>query len=195
MSALKSRGDGLHRAAQGRPERLAPALATGCSSFQVFSLFLAAPVLSGRGAGAAPCLPSLGFSRRWPRFLQSSGSGREHRLCSCAEAGGIFPDWGSNPCPLHGQAEPRPLGHRGVLLRPLQSWRISLVPLSAGSTGYRKKASLSFPKDDIILQYGNAFLNQAVPHGDSGTFYATHPILPSPPPQPPSPRQRCFAAP
>ena len=106
VSALKSRGDGLHRAAQGRPERLAPALATGCSSFQVFSLFLAAPVLSGRGAGAAPCLPSLGFSRRWPRFLQSSGSGREHRLCSCAEAGGIFPDRGSNPCPPHGQAEP-----------------------------------------------------------------------------------------
>ena len=34
-----------------------------------------------------------------------------HRL-SCTMACGIFPDQGSNPCPLHGQADSLPLSHQ-----------------------------------------------------------------------------------
>ena len=35
-----------------------------------------------------------------------------HRL-SCSAARGIFPDRGSNPCPLHWQADLQPLHHQG----------------------------------------------------------------------------------
>ena len=38
------------------------------------------------------------------------------RLSSCGSATcGIFPDQGSNPCPLHWQADSQPLRHRGSL--------------------------------------------------------------------------------
>ena len=32
---------------------------------------------------------------------------------SCSAAGGIFPDQGSNPCPLHWQADSQPLHQQG----------------------------------------------------------------------------------
>ena len=32
---------------------------------------------------------------------------------SCSAACGIFPDQGSNPCPLHWQADSQPLRHQG----------------------------------------------------------------------------------
>ena len=32
---------------------------------------------------------------------------------SCSAACGIFPDQGSNPCPLHRQADSQPLRHQG----------------------------------------------------------------------------------
>ena len=32
---------------------------------------------------------------------------------SCSTACGIFPDQGSNPCPLHQQADSQPLRHQG----------------------------------------------------------------------------------
>ena len=46
------------------------------------------------------------------RGLQSAGSVVAHRL-SCFMACGIFPDQGSNPCPLHWQADSYPLRHKG----------------------------------------------------------------------------------
>ena len=50
--------------------------------------------------------------------LRSTGSRRAgsvivaHRP-SCSAACGIFPDQGSNPCPLHWQADSQPLRHQG----------------------------------------------------------------------------------
>ena len=35
------------------------------------------------------------------------------RANCCSAAGGIFPDQGSNPCPLHWQADSQPLRHQG----------------------------------------------------------------------------------
>ena len=35
------------------------------------------------------------------------------RGLSCPEVGGIFPDQGSNPCPLHWQVDCQPLDHQG----------------------------------------------------------------------------------
>ena len=71
-----------------------------------------------------------GFSLQWLLLLQSMGSRRAgsvvvalglqstgsvvvvHGL-SCSAACGILPDQGSNPCPLHWQADSQPLCHQG----------------------------------------------------------------------------------
>ena len=46
---------------------------------------------------------------------------------SCSAACGIFPDQGSNPCPLHWQADSQPLRHQGspktILREKKRSWR------------------------------------------------------------------------
>ena len=72
-------------------------------------------VLASRGFSSLQC---VGFSLWWLLLLQSTGSRRAgfgscgtrasvvvvHRL-SCSKACGIFPDQGSNLCPLHWQAD------------------------------------------------------------------------------------------
>ena len=45
--------------------------------------------------------------------LQSIGSVIVAHGLSCSVACGIFPDQGSNPCPLHRQADSQPLRHQG----------------------------------------------------------------------------------
>ena len=66
-------------------------------------------VAVSRGCSSLWC---VGFSLQWLLLLQSMGSRRagfsscgsralERRLSSCSAACGIFPDEGSNPCPLH----------------------------------------------------------------------------------------------
>ena len=50
--------------------------------------------------------------------LRSTGSRRAGSVIvahepSCSAACGIFPDQGSNPCPLHWQADSEPLRHQG----------------------------------------------------------------------------------
>ena len=47
------------------------------------------------------------------RGLQSTGSVAVAHGLSCSAACGIFPDQGSNPCPLHWQADCQPLRHQG----------------------------------------------------------------------------------
>ena len=51
-------------------------------------------------------------------LLRSTGSRRTGSVIvahgpSCSTACGIFPDQGSNPCPLHWQADSQPLCHQG----------------------------------------------------------------------------------
>ena len=58
----------------------------------------------------------LSLSR--PLLLRSTGSRRAGSVIvahgpSCSAAGGILPDQGSNPCPLHWQADSQPLRHQG----------------------------------------------------------------------------------
>ena len=45
--------------------------------------------------------------------LQSTGSVVVAPRLSCSAACGILPDQGSNPCPLHWQADSQPLRHQG----------------------------------------------------------------------------------
>ena len=64
-------------------------------------------------SGGYSSLRCAGFSLRWRLLLWSTGSrhvgfsscGAQLRWLSCSAACGIFPDQGSNPCPLHWQAD------------------------------------------------------------------------------------------
>ena len=59
-----------------------------------------------------------GLSLSWPLLLRSTGSRRAGSVVvahgpSCTAACGIFPDQGSNPCPLYWQTNSQPLRHQG----------------------------------------------------------------------------------
>ena len=59
-----------------------------------------------------------GLSLSWPLLLRSTSSRCAGSVVvahgpSCSTARGIFPDQGSNPCPLHQQADSQPLRHQG----------------------------------------------------------------------------------
>ena len=78
---------------------------------RAFSTFSAA---SG-GHSSSRC---AGLSLSRPLLLRSTGSRRTGSVVvahgpSCSVACGIFPDQGSNPCPLHWQADSQPLSHQG----------------------------------------------------------------------------------
>ena len=72
-------------------------------------------VVASGGHSSSRC---TGLSLSRPLLLRSTGSRRAgsvivaHGL-SCSAACGIFPDQGSNPCPLHWQADSQPLRHQG----------------------------------------------------------------------------------
>ena len=72
-------------------------------------------VVASGGHSASRC---AGLSLSWPLLLRSTGSRCAgsvivaHRP-SCSVACGILPDQGSNPCPLHWQADSQPLRHQG----------------------------------------------------------------------------------
>ena len=59
-----------------------------------------------------------GLPSSQPLLLRSTGSRRAGSVIvahgpSCSAACGILPDQGSNPCPLHRQADSQPLRHQG----------------------------------------------------------------------------------
>ena len=73
-----------------------------------------------------------GLSLSQPLLLRSTGSRRAGSVVvahgpSCSAACGIFPDQGSNPCPLHWQADSQPLRHQGS---PSFFLEISLLSVS-----------------------------------------------------------------
>ena len=72
-------------------------------------------VAASRGHSSSRC---AGLSLSRPLFLRSTGSRRAGSVVvahgpSCSAACGIFPDQGSNLCPLHRQADSQPLRHQG----------------------------------------------------------------------------------
>ena len=76
-------------------------------------------------SGGHSSMQCAGLSLSWPLLLRSTGSRRAgsvtvaHRPSRSA-ACGIFPDQGSNPCPLHWQADSQPLHHQGSPLVSLK---------------------------------------------------------------------------
>ena len=68
-----------------------------------------------------------GLSLSWPLLLRSTGSRRAGSAIvahgpSCSAACGIFPDQGSNPCPLNWQADSQPLRHQGSPYHGFLMW-------------------------------------------------------------------------
>ena len=73
------------------------------------------PVVASGGHSSSRC---AGLSPSRPLPLRSTGSRRAGSAIvahgrSCSVACGIFPDQGSNPCPLHWHADSQPLRHQG----------------------------------------------------------------------------------
>ena len=73
------------------------------------------PVAASGGHSSSRC---AGLSLSRPLLLRSTGSRRAGSVVvvhgpSCSAACGTFPDQGSNPCPLHWQADSQPLRHQG----------------------------------------------------------------------------------
>ena len=93
-------------------------------------------VAASGGHSSSQC---VGLSLLRPLLLQSTGSRRAGSVVvaygpSCSAACGIFPDQGSNPCPLHWQADSQPLRHQGSpggLFKGADSSR-RLVPVLVG---------------------------------------------------------------
>ena len=82
-------------------------------------VFVSVPGLSlvaaSGGHSSSRC---VGLSLSWPLLLRGTGSRCAGSVVvahgpSCSAACGIFPDQGSNPCPLHWQADSQPLHHQG----------------------------------------------------------------------------------
>ena len=74
-------------------------------------------VAASGGHSSSQC---AGLSLSRPLLLRSTGSRRAGSVVvahgpSGSAACGIFPDQGSNPCPLHRQADSQPLRHQGSL--------------------------------------------------------------------------------
>ena len=72
-------------------------------------------VAASGGHSSSRC---AGLSLSRPLLLRSTGSRRAGSAIvangpSCSAACGILPDQGSNPCPLHWQADSQPLHHQG----------------------------------------------------------------------------------
>ena len=101
----------------------------------VFSVRGLSLVVASRGHSSSRC---AGLSLSQPRLLWSTGSRLAGSVIvahgpSCSAACGIFPDQGSNPCPLHWQADSQPLRHQGS---PLISFDTLCFPFSFVSRYY-----------------------------------------------------------
>ena len=67
-------------------------------------------VVASGGHSSSRC---AGLSLSWRTGSRRAGSVVVAHGPSCSAACGIFPDQGSNPCPLHWQADSQPLCHQG----------------------------------------------------------------------------------
>ena len=89
-------------------------------------------VAASGGHSSSRC---TGLSLSRPLLLRSTGSRRAGSVVvahgpSCSAACGILPDQGSNPCPLHWQADSQPLSHQGSPFTHLRLFKCS--PLTNG---------------------------------------------------------------
>ena len=89
------------------------------------------PVVASGSRSSSQC---TGLSLSRPLLLRSTGSRRAGSVVvahgpSRSAACGILPDQGSNPCPLHWQADSQPLRHQGS---PVPKFLYAQVPCTKG---------------------------------------------------------------
>ena len=109
-------------------------------------------VAASGGHSSSRC---AGFSVLRPLLLRSTDSRRAGSVVvahgpSRSAACGIFPDQGSNPCPLHWQADSQPLRHQGspgkVFLSEKKSHKI------LGISGIAKDKNIRIQLSEYILK-------------------------------------------
>ena len=118
-------------------------------------------VAASGGHSSSRC---AGLSLSQPLFLRSTGSRRAGSAAvahgpSCSVACGIFPGQGSNPCPLHRQADSQPLSHQGS---PGLHFFAHAVPLTSNSLS--SSCSCPLKKAHSVLRASSvphAAVNQA----------------------------------
>ena len=81
----------------------------------------------------------LFIAARGPLLLRGTGSRGAGSVVvahgpSCSVACGIFPDQGSNPCPLHWQADCQPLRHQGS---PLNCFLMPRIHFACSRTSFK----------------------------------------------------------
>ena len=102
-------------------------------------------VVASGGHSSSRC---AGLSLSRPLLLRSTGSRRAgsvvvgHRL-NCSAACEIFPDQGSNPCPLYWQADSQPLRHQGSP-KDLFLTQVILTKGTSGAEGMFSKCLYPF---------------------------------------------------
>ena len=127
------------------------------------------PVAASGGHSSSRC---AGLSLSRPLLLRSTGS---RHACSaavahgpnCSAACGILPDQGSNPRPLHRQADSQPLRHQGS---PVYIFMVSLnclLVLSCSSLNFLKTANLYYllGKLKISMSLGLILTAEPKPNG------------------------------
>ena len=103
-------------------------------------------VAASGGHSSSRC---AGLSLSRPLLLRSTGSRRAGSVIvahgpSCPAACGIFPDQGSNPCPLHWQADSQPL-------RPQGSPQIEVLNLSPKMSSKKHPQTFYMPGTLLFL--------------------------------------------
>ena len=117
-------------------------------------------VAASEGRSSSRC---AGLSLSRPLLLRSTGSRRAGSVVvthgpSCSAACGIFPDQGSNPCPLHWQADSQPLHHQGSPVLHLCTYTCIHTPILQnflsimfyGRGNRSQKSCLSQPFEAIL---------------------------------------------
>ena len=103
-------------------------------------------VVASGGHSSSWC---AGLSLLWPLLLRSPGSRRAGSVVvahgpSCSAACGIFPDQGSNPCPLLWQADSQPLRHQGSPLHGFYLANFVEYTLAILLSGFSFSSSMSY---------------------------------------------------
>ena len=108
----------------------------------MLGLRFCARAFSSCASGGHSSSRCAGLSLSRPLLLRSTGSRRAGSAVvahgpSCSAACGILPDQGSNPCPLHWQADSQPLRHQGSPVLPNINVQNSHTPREQSSlTGH-----------------------------------------------------------
>ena len=127
-------------------------------------------VAASGGHSSSRC---AGLSLSRPLFLQSTGSRHAGSVIvahgpSCSAACGIFPDQGSNPCPLHWQADSQPLSHQRSPRPSLNDTHTSFLPLLSNQ-GTNSAGSPETHGQDLSRQ--SAFCPEAIKDDIVGALF------------------------